>query len=170
MTKRIQQLPATSAQGLKIVAVEDAAGGVTSNVTLQEIADLAPTSDSQLLQRVRFPIVANNSTTSDSYVNTSISASITPLQASSRLELTVNLTAESSATGGPPYRANTRRKSSPNRCRNPSSSRPSSRLALDQNSCDAPHQAGTRSGSSWANAVSTRSREFITTFRMAGVR
>ena len=43
----------------------------------------------------------------------------------------------------------------------PSSSRPNSRLAFAQNSTDAPHQAGTRSGSWWAKALRTRSREVV---------
>lgn len=55
----------------------------------------------------------------------------------------------------------TRRKSSPNRTRRPSSSSCSRRLAFSQNSTDAPHQHGTRSGSSCSNAAKTRSRDVI---------
>jgi len=42
-----------------------------------------------------------------------------------------------------------------------SSGKPRSRRARSRNSGEAPHQAGTRSGSRWANAASTLSREVM---------
>ena len=42
-----------------------------------------------------------------------------------------------------------------------SSSNPNSRWVFDQKASDAPHQAGTRSGSSWEKAAMTRSRDVI---------
>ena len=60
------------------------------------------------------------------------------------------------------FRAKTRRKSSPKRTRNASSSAtPNSSCAFARNSGEAPHQRGTRSGCLCAKASSTRSREFM---------